>query len=152
VLPHIILGRRFAEKLMGLVEDLLMPVDHLLFDPLCPLLHKALILQSVPALCVQGNRLHAGRLESVYESDLEAERAIARAGLQYQAAIKPKPRTVSGKTVREVKRALMKIDNMLGLSKLRHDPIPATVPFLDHLLDERHIRARASFNLFAHFA
>jgi glycosyl transferase, family 25 len=71
-----ILSRRLAVKLVESPELPLLPVDHLLFDPVSPFFNPKNAFQTVPAPCIQGDRLPGQDGENLYRSDLNPVRDV----------------------------------------------------------------------------
>ncbi len=117
-----ILARDFAARLVNGFDGVpSMPVDRLLFDPISPFFENAKILQAVPALCVQGDRLCAPVSGSIYESDLKSGRA-SRVRVR-------RPRSITEKVARETTRIVAQIDNLVGYSEWRSGTVSKVIPF-----------------------
>ena len=73
-----ILSRTLAVRLAESPELPLLPVDHLLFDPISPFFDPRRAFQAVPAPCVQGDRLPGQEDDIIYKSDLTPARDVKR--------------------------------------------------------------------------
>ncbi len=128
-----ILSRPFALKLLNSTALPLLQVDHLLFDPISPFFDKARIFQTMPGLCIQGDRMPAEYVASIHESDLKDERDRTRA-----AFLEPrkKPLTFAGKIVREATRIADQFGRLTGLKQLIQGNFWTIVPFSSGLSSE----------------
>ncbi len=121
-----ILSRPFALKLLNGTALPLLQVDHLLFDPISPFFDKARIFQTMPGLCIQGDRMPAEYVASIHDSDLKDDRERTRTAF---LAPRKKPRTLAGKIVREATRIADQFGRLTGLKQLIEGKLWTVVPF-----------------------
>ena len=110
----------------------LLPVDHLLFDPISPFFDKARIFQTMPGLCIQADRMPAEYVASIHESDLKDDRDRRRTAFLGPKKPRKKPRTFAGKIVREATRIANQFKQLI------QGKLWTVVPFSRGLPSEKH--------------
>jgi glycosyl transferase, family 25 len=100
-----IISRAFAKRVLETPSVPLLPVDHLLFDPVSPFFDGRLTFQTVPALCIQGDHLTTLQNQKIFHSDLRGERAICDRHRKSR-----KPKGLNARLHRKWQRLKRKID------------------------------------------